>query len=113
MNKTVRNKVHLAFGWFLLIIFFGSLLMKPTHILLVHHDRPDVVTRNFRHDTLSNYAHQECAICDFEFYYFISQDQAQLPHVKIFLTKKLTERTFTCLVCQSSHHFQLRAPPVL
>ncbi|HEY6915373.1 MAG TPA: hypothetical protein VI413_11910 [Paludibacter sp.] len=113
MNKTVKNKIHSAFGWLLLVLFVGILVMKPAHILVSHHNLPGVELVNTHHNTLSNRTHQECSICDFEFYNFIPQDKIQIPQAKIFLSNGLAALAIACFVSQTSHLFQLRAPPVL
>jgi hypothetical protein len=113
MDKTVNNRIHTALGWFLLVLFFGALVIKPVHILVAHHNLPDIAIGNGHHNVLSNRTHQECAICDFEFYNFIPQDQVQLPQVTIFLSNELAAKTVACFASQSVRLSQLRAPPAL
>lgn len=112
MNKTSGNKVHVLLSLLLTAVLVGTLLIKPAHILLVHHDLSELTTEHSEQTTLSNPHHSDCAICDFEFCFFISTGQVNVPKVCEVYANELTPQIVDCIVNQTSHHFQLRAPPV-
>jgi hypothetical protein len=111
MNKTFSHKIRLTYALLLTTVLIGSLLVKPLHILLVHHDLAETVHAYSNQKIISNLHHHECAICDFEFCSFIPQKQVIVPQVNIIPTNELVYRMVACFVCNSSHNFQLRAPP--
>ena len=112
MNKILSHKVHVLLALLLTAVLFGSIIVKPLHILLVHHDLAEIINPHSNEITLSNPHHHYCAICDFEFCSFIPQKQVIVPQVNIIYANELALRTVACFVSGSSRHFQLRAPPV-
>ena len=112
MFKTIRHKVRIAYALLFTAVLIGSLLAKPVHVLLVHHDLVETIQSYSHQKTYTNQHHHECAICDFEFCSFIPQKQVIVPQVNIIPTNELVTRMVACFVCNSSHNFQLRAPPV-
>ena len=112
MNRTSILKRQTYFALLLLVVFTGSILIKPVHILLVHHDLTQITTTKPDKTVVSIPSHHDCAICNFEFCSFISQHQVDLPKVSEIYAKELTPQVVDFIANQTSHHFQLRAPPV-
>jgi len=112
MDKPSIHKYQFFFALLLATLLTGSLLIKPVHILLVHHERSECTEMYPVHKTLSIHHDHDCAICDFEFCTFIPQKQVIVPQVNISYTNELASRMVACFVGTSSHNFQLRAPPV-
>ena len=113
MNRTSIHKRQIYFALLLLVVFTGSILIKPIHILLVHHDLTEMTAIQTDKAEVSTPSHHDCAICDFEFCSFVSQHQVDLPKVSEIYAKELTPQVIDFISNQTSHHFQLRAPPVL
>jgi hypothetical protein len=112
MNKTTQFKRQTFFALLLLVVFTGSILIKPVHIVLVHHDLARRAVLHTNRIVLSVPSHHDCTICDFEFCSFIPQKQVIVPQVNIISTNEPVFRMVACFVCNSTHNFQLRAPPV-
>ena len=110
-KKSSNHKVHAILSFFLVSVLFGSILIKPAHILLVHHSRTKIDVKSNGISVSSPNRH-DCAICDFEFCSFIPQKQVIVPQVDIIYANELASRTVTCCFSWPSRHFQLRAPPV-
>jgi len=113
MNRTSIHKRQIYFALLLLVVFTGSMLIKPIHILLVHHDLTEITTTQPDKIVVTTPAHHDCVICDFEFCTFISQHIVDLPKVSEINAKELTPQVVDFISNQTSHHFQLRAPPVI
>ena len=113
MNRTSILKRQTYFALLLLVVFTGSMLIKPIHILLVHHDLTEISAIQTDKTEVSTPSHHDCAICDFEFCSFISQHIIDLPKVSEIYAKVLTPQVVDLISNQNSHHFQLRAPPVI
>jgi hypothetical protein len=112
MSKTTIHKSHILLALLLTAVLTGSILIKPVHILLTHHDRSGIMPVTPGQKTLSILHHHDCAICDFEFCSFIPQKQVIVPQVTVISIIELASRTVACFTNTSSHNFQLRAPPV-
>ena len=112
MNRTFIHKRQTYFALLLLVVFTGSILIKPIHILLVHHDLTEMTNTQPDKIVVTTPTHHDCAICDFEFCSFISQHIVDLPKVSEIYAKELTPQVVDFISTQNSHHFQLRAPPV-
>jgi len=112
MGITRRYSGRVLAALLLTAVLTGSLLIKPAHILFVHHERSEIVHAEFPQNTVSPFHARDCSICDFEFCSFIPQKQVIVPQVTMFSLNELASRTVACFVCNSSHNFQLRAPPV-
>jgi len=112
MEIPSTQKYKLFFALLLTFLLTGSMVIKPVHILLVHHELANDTNIDPVHKTLSTLHNQDCAICDFEFCSFIPQKQVIVPQVNIIYTHELASRMVACFVCISSHNFLLRAPPV-
>ncbi len=112
MHLTIKHKAHALLALLLSAVLFGSILAKPVHILLVHHDVAETLKVHSDFGVLSN-SHRDCSICDFEFCSFIPQGQVAVPKVNIIFAKEIAPATIDCRINQTPHHFQLRAPPVL
>jgi len=111
MGITRRYSGRVLAALLLTAVLTGSLLIKPAHILFVHHERSEIVHAEFPQNTVSPFHARDCSICDFEFCSFIPQKQVIVPQVTMFSLNELASRTVACFVCNSSHNFQLRAPP--
>lgn len=112
MNKTTKHTIHSQFALLLLAVFISSLLIKPAHILLTHHDQSNGAFANGYGQAVTTSNHKDCPICDFEFCIFIPQQKTSVPQALCTFFKQQTAHTVTCLIRQSSHLFQLRAPPI-
>jgi len=110
MNISSKSKPFLA--TFLLALIVGSILIKPIHVVLIHHDITGIQNVGSTELLISNSHHHDCMICDFEFCTFIQQNQFQSQDVQLFFTRELSQKTSSCQVNKESHHFLLRAPPV-
>ena len=112
MEIPSTQKYKLFFALLLTFLLTGSMLIKPAHFMLVHHELANNTNIDPVHKTLSTLHIQNCAICDFEFCSFIPQKQVIVPQVNITYINELASRMVACFVVTSSHYFQLRAPPV-
>ena len=113
MNRTSILKRQTYFALLLLVVFTGSILIKPVHILLVHHDLTEITNTQTDIKVVSTPSHHDCTICDFEFCTFISQHQVDLLKVNEIYAKELTPQVVDFISTLNFHHFQLRAPPVI
>jgi hypothetical protein len=113
MNRTSIHNRQTYFALLLLVVFTGSIFIKPVHILLVHHELTEITNTQPEITVVTIPTHHDCAICDFEFCTFISQLIADLPKVSEINAKELTPQVVDFVSNQTSHHFQLRAPPVI
>jgi hypothetical protein len=113
MNKNLKHIIRTRLALLLLAVFVGSMLVKPTHILLLHHESPTILYAHSQQQTISAEHHENCAICDFEFCSFILQKQQSLPTVSLLAYKEQILRTVAGVTSLASHQFQLRAPPCL
>ena len=111
INATKHNRQALI-ALLLTAVLFGSILVKPVHILMFHHEHSGLIHSLSSQKTISTHHYNDCAICDFEFCTFIPQKQVIVPQVNIITTNELAFRMVACFVCYSSHNFLLRAPPV-
>jgi len=107
MNKTATHIIRARLALLLLAVFASSLLIKPIHLLTAHHHELSLVQEN----AVSGERHESCSICDFEFCQFIPQQKTSVPQAICVVYTQQTAHTVTCLIRQSSHLFQLRAPP--
>jgi len=112
MYKTAKQSTHILLALFLTTVLAGSVLIKPAHIMLAHHNLGETPVIHPDQKSITNPHPHVCAICDFEFCSFIPQKQVIVPQVNILTIHELASRTVACFVSTSSHHFQLRAPPV-
>jgi hypothetical protein len=110
-NKTYRESFRILASLILTVVLVATLLIKPAHILLIHHDLLETTSNQTDQKTSINLHHHDCAICDFEFCSFIPQKQAVIPQVNIVYIEELASRTVACFVSSTSQLFQLRAPP--
>lgn len=113
MFQTTKHKAPALLALFLSAVLFGSILVKPLHVLLVSHDIAEVVDVPSDLGLLSSPHHHDCSICQFEFCSFIPQVQVNVPPMAVTFAKELAPETTDCLSNRTSLHFQLRAPPVL
>ena len=111
MDIHFKHKFQSFSALLLTALLIGSMLVKPVHILFVHHERTECTKLDPVHKALSVSHDRDCAICDFEFCTFIPQEQVIVPQVNITYTNELAFRMVACFVGTSSHNFQLRAPP--
>jgi hypothetical protein len=92
----------------LLSLMSGAILIKPMHLLWVHHD---IVVMHDVGTKISFPVEQDCPICDFEFFLYTSQtvhllpEAALLPHQPESAIE--TRKAFDSLSVSVS----LRAPP--
>jgi hypothetical protein len=112
MFLTIKHKAPALLALLLSAVLLGSVLAKPVHILLVHHDVAATLKVYSDFGVLSN-SHQSCSICDFEFCSFIPQSQVDVPKINVNFAKEINPATIACRINQAPHHFQLRAPPAL
>ena len=106
------NKQRSLFSLVLLLVFAGSLLIKPAHIFLSAHNHAEE-TINIQHQQQVSTNHYEhCAILDFEFCLFISSSKIAIPEIHFSACKSSVCRTTACLATSPTYLFQLRAPPV-
>jgi hypothetical protein len=111
MNKKIKNTILSRLALLLLVVFVGSLLVKPAHSLLAHHQHSEGICASEHDQTVSTNHYKDCAICDFEFCTFIQQKQISIPQATIIVRKEQTHPTIACLADISTHLFRLRAPP--
>jgi len=111
MNNKTRHKGRVLLALFLSAVLLGSLLLKPAHVLFVHHDRTETAHSQSNQKAVSIPRNIDCAICDVEFCSFIPQKQVVVPKVTNISILELTLQEVACLTKTSSHNFQLRAPP--
>ena len=112
MNNKLKNKVHVLLALFLTVVLSGTILVKPVHILLVHHELTETSPVHSNGTSLANPDHPDCPICNSEFCSFISSCSVNVPKVTVTYANELTLRTVDRLTDITSHYFQLRAPPV-
>ena len=111
MSKTTIHKGNILLALLLSVVLSGSILIKPVHILFVHHERTELIQTQSTQKTISILHDRDCAICDFEFCSFILQKQVIVPQVTVISIIELASRPVACFTNTSSHNFQLRAPP--
>ena len=113
MVKTIIHKEKIFVALLLSVVLISAILIKPAHLLFVHHEGTEISHSQLSLKIISNYHAHDCVICDFEFCSFIPQKQVIVPQVNISYLKEPANRAVTCFVCTSSHIFQLRAPPAV
>jgi len=113
MKKKDKHTLLSRFALLLLVVFVSSLLIKPVHILLAHHDLSEGVCTNEIGQTITIDHYNDCPICEFEFCTFIPQKQIAVPQVIVIVSKEQTLRTVACFANNSIQLFHLRAPPAL
>lgn len=113
MINISKPKVHAFLALFLTAVFFSTFLVKPVHVLFVHHNLTEKVPIQPDKATISNPTDNDCPICDFEFCFFLSTNQFEIQKVHAVFTEQQTLQTIDCLINKASQHFQLRAPPVV
>jgi len=113
MNKIVKHTIQSRYALLFLAVFVGSLLVKPAHLLFAHHGHSEAESTHHDGQTVSNNHNNDCPVCDFEFCTFIPQKQITVPQISVIVREDQPVRTVACLAVQSSHLFQLRAPPAL
>ena len=111
MNNIPKYKAPVFLALLLSAVLTGSILIKPVHILLIHHGQTEQTDIYSCQKTFSIHHDHDCAICDFEFCSFIPQKQVIVPQVTLISIIELTLREIACFTKTSSHNFQLRAPP--
>jgi hypothetical protein len=112
MNRIVKHTIQSQWALLLLAMFVCPSLFKPVHILLAHHGHSEKVCTNGHQQAVNADFCRDCPICDFEFYTFIPQQKASVPQAIYILFDQQTTHTVNRHIRQSSHIFQLRAPPV-
>lgn len=114
MNTTTTHIARARLALLLLAVFAVSLLVKPVHMLTHQHDElHETIWLNSNQHSISGGQHETCPICDFEFCQFIPQQNTSVPQATAIVYQRQSARSIACLIRQSSHHFQLRAPPVV
>jgi len=113
MNTKNKFKATCTLALLLMAVFVISVAFKPVHVLFSAHHSTENVYKYSDSESITNQHHDSCPVCDFEFclFHFLQKPNFNLPQLVANLEGKLTARNFSCLVHQSSHHFQLRAPP--
>jgi len=112
MNKTDKHTIQSRFALLLLVVFVGSLFIKPVHVLLAHHDLSDGICTTDHCQAVTTDHCTDCPICEFEFCTFIPQTQTGILQITVIVQNEQTRPTVDGLVSISTHLFQLRAPPV-
>jgi hypothetical protein len=113
MNKTAKHIHQSQFALILLAVFIGSMLIKPAHSFFVHHEHSVSICTSEQREALTTDHYKDCTVCVFEFCTFIPQKQICIPQATVIVRKEQIVRTVTCLANNSTHLFQLRAPPAL
>ena len=113
MIKTTKHINQSLFALLLLAVFMSSLLIKPLHSLLAHHEHETNICTDKHELGLTTNHSNDCTICDFEFCTFIYQKQIGIPHAIVIVRNEKSLKTIACLANIFTHLFQLRAPPAL
>lgn len=113
MINISKHKVHAFLALFLTTVFFSTLLVKPVHILFVHHNLTQNTANRPGETILSNLTDYDCPVCDFEFCSFISENQPNNQKTPDLFAELQIPKIIDCVVNQASHHFLLRAPPAI
>ena len=113
MNISHQHTIQSRFALLLLAVFFGSLVVKPAHNLLVHHNLLERVCTNQNKLALTTDHFKDCPVCDFEFCTFIPQQQISAPQIVQLQTNQQSARTVSFHLNVSTHLFLLRAPPAV
>ena len=113
MNITAKQINQSRFALLLLAVFISSLLIKPAHSLFAHHEHLVSICTTAQGQAVTTEHYKDCPICDFEFCTFIPQKQISIPQATMIARNEQTPCTVACLANNSSHLFQLRAPPAL
>ena len=111
MSLSLKHKVHAFVALLFSAVLLGSLLVKPVHILFVSHDRAETLKVQSDFGIISN-SHHDCSVCNFEFCSFIPQAPVHVPKADVSFAREITPRIVDGIIKQTSHHFQLRGPPV-
>jgi len=112
MNKIAKHTTKSRLALILLTVFVSSMILKPVHILLAHHEHSQGICTSHQVGLVLTTGHfEDCPICDFEFCTFIPQEPTIVPQITVIVSTELTEPTVACLARISTFLFQLRAPP--
>jgi hypothetical protein len=113
LKEKTKHIIRVQLALLFLAMFTFTLVSKPLHTLLVHHNVSESYC-TFQHEKSVTANHfQECFICEFEFCTYISQGQVNVPQTNVIVCEAATPQLVSCIIQRSSHHFQLRAPPVI
>ena len=112
MNIIAKHTTKSRLALILLTVFVSSMILKPVHILLAHHEHSQGICTSHQVGLVLTTGHfEDCPICDFEFCTFIPQEPTIVPQITVIVSTELTEPTAACLARISTFLFQLRAPP--
>jgi hypothetical protein len=102
------SKRIVAYAWLLLLT-----LLYPLAIKEVHHHTGEGRCQSQHSGGLefNRYSAESCAICDFEFLQYISQEAWTMPVASVSFTKILP-LSIECPTIPSGSILRLRAPPV-
>lgn len=110
MNRPKRHHCNVLFAIILSVVLSGSILIKPIHIILVHHDLTEIICAHSEHKTVFIPFLSKCSICDFEFCSFITQKHNLVSQVNVI--HELVFPIVPNFLLIESNHNQLRAPPL-
>lgn len=98
---------------FLTSLLFFSYVVKPVHVLVVHHNWASQIHVASDHDELSTPNRHDCSICQFEFCSYIPQDFTEIPFVAFTFSQELISAVPDGILYYSAYTFSLRGPPVV
>jgi len=113
MNQASNHKIHVLLALFLSTVFLSTFLVKPVHILFVHHHSTTRTTVNSGQIAFTTEQESNCPICDFEFCAFLAANSFECSNVPVVFGEKLISRPVHFFIYHTSLHFQLRAPPIV
>ncbi len=107
---TINNRYKKILSSFLIIIFLSPLVIKATHRLYIHHDKPIIClakTKNNYHKSTF-----KCTICAFDFFIFIFKKGLKYIQKLDALITILKTKVEIVFINKYSYTFCLRAPPI-
>jgi hypothetical protein len=102
-----------AIALLLTSLLFFSYVVKPVHVLIVHHDLASRLEVPSENAELSIPNHHDCSICNFEFCSFIDHEKPKIPSVVFTLSQELGTSVPAAVQYYSARFFSLRAPPAI
>jgi len=113
MIKIAKHTIQSCLALLLLGVFAGALLGKPVHSLLAHHQHSErVCATSYGYAVIADH-YKDCLVCEFEFCTFVPQKRISIPQQTLIVCKEQPQQVIACLAGNSTHLFQLRAPPAL
>ena len=111
--KSKKDFLKSTIAMFLTSLLFFSYVVKPVHVLIVHHNLSSRLEVPPGKAEISTPNHHDCSICNFEFCSFVDQEVTKVPTVVFAISQELGSLVPMAIQYYSAPFFSLRAPPVI